>query len=143
QERRALEAAERRVRLLDPHVAVAERANRLAGGACAEDVGQREVGPPIAPFVVARGLERREERPAGVDVIAKLPAVLIPEIRGIRDQESAILAQRLRPQIVLVDEVEEEPSLEERVIEALQIVCGLRALGAAPILRSAAGSIER
>ena len=127
---------------LDPHVAVAERTDRVSVGARAEQIGQREIGSPIAPFAVERGLERREQRSAAADVIANLPAVLIRYVRRVRNQQRAIPAERLRPQVVFVNEVEEESSFEQRVIQSLQVFRRLRALCAAPVPRSAARSIE-
>ena len=73
-QRRAPEALENRVRALDAaHVGVAGGPDDLAGLADPEDVGEREVGPGLAPVVEQAGLERAQERAAAADVSAAAP----------------------------------------------------------------------
>src|SRR5439155_26086113 len=58
----AFKPADNRVTLLDAHVAVAERAYGFARNARCEKIGKSKIASLVTPFVVARCLERRQNR---------------------------------------------------------------------------------
>src|SRR5579863_5161151 len=74
----------------------------------------------IAPFVVTRSLERREQRAAGLGELADGRAFAVAQIGGVGDQQSAIPAECLGRQVFLVDEVKDEASFEQGVVKSLE-----------------------
>src|SRR5207248_1423909 len=56
-------------------------------------------------------------------------ALRISKIGGVWDQQSSVLAEPLRRQVFLVDEVEEKPPFDECIVQSLEIVGGLDARG--------------
>ena len=118
--------------LLDPHVAVGGGAHDVGRDVDTQQIGEGRLAARVAPGVVARRLERGQERAARLHVGADLAAGLVAQVRGVGDEQRAVPGQRLLRQIILVHEVEHTAPLQQRRVQPLQIIGRLGSVGAAP-----------
>ena len=83
--------------LLDARkIRVANRTNDIPALTNTEHVRQAEIGPPLVALVVHAGFECSQQRTSGIHVSAQLPALLVAEQRGVRQQQRGVLGQVLR-----------------------------------------------
>ena len=102
--------------LLDAgQVGVADRADDVAGLPNAEHIGQAEIGSALVALVVQAGLERGQQRAAGIHVGAQLAALLVAEQGGVGQQQRGVFRQVLGRELVFVHEIEEEAAFEQGV----------------------------
>jgi len=113
---------------VDAHVTVRQRANEIAGTVHGKDVSEPEVWPPISPLRISRRLERRHQRTAAADERTDAVARLVGQIGGVRHDQDPVRGQSPGAEIVFVHEIEEDPSLEQRVVHPLQVLRRLRAI---------------
>ena len=128
---RVVQAVEQRVPAagagvgLEPQVGVPHRPLGAAPERDAEQVGQAEVRPPLAPLVVERRLVGRHEPAAPLDERAELPALLVRQGGDVRQDERLEPGQVGRVEEPVVDHLERDPGLDQRLVPAQRVVLDL------------------
>ncbi len=90
-----------------------------------EQIGQAEVAPLHTSFVVKRRFIRGHQATAPLDELAQLLALHIRQRRDVRQDQRRKLAGVLFVQQSVVDHLERDARLDERVIHALGVVLDL------------------
>ncbi len=110
-------------------VGISLRSFDISRHARPEDIGQSELFSAHALVVVARRLEGPDQSAALARVAAQLLALPIAQHRDVGQNHGRIFLQRLRVEVVLMHEIEQEAAFQQGVVHALQKVARRSAAG--------------
>ena len=108
---------------------VAVRPHALAGAGHAEQSGERGLGARASGFVVTTRFESRQQRASAVHVIGQLARLRIGQRSRVGEDQPTVAAERIRREIVFVNEVEDEAAVEQGIVHSLQEVGNVAAAG--------------